>query len=184
MCCEFLNVSKLNAQRYWPSQGRKSWCVSFYKHRAKRVPWVFGFLLGQREQRTIENSALSVGQICLSLSPSQLSKAPSETLSLSRSASGLGVRSQILLIKQACADAAVGEGQILYSTYRKRGAYPRMHYSLQLRSWGRCRQHQSGSSPRYGAWCWKHELAVWLRMEPLNPVRCQDVGFLWGQAVQ
>ncbi|KAI9516051.1 hypothetical protein NQZ68_020579 [Dissostichus eleginoides] len=76
--------------------------------RAKRVPGVLGFLLGQREQRTIENSTLSVGQICLSHSPSPLSKAPSETRSLGRSASGLSIQSQILLIRRACADAAVG----------------------------------------------------------------------------
>jgi len=69
---------------------------------------VLGFLLGQREQRTIENSTLSMGQICLSHSPSPLSKAPSETCSLGRSASGLSIQSQILLIRRACADAAVG----------------------------------------------------------------------------
>ena len=80
--CRFFNVSELSTQRFWPSQGRKSWCFSFYKHRAKRVPWVFGFLLGQREQRTIENSALSVGQICLSLSlhPNSPKPHPKHTL--------------------------------------------------------------------------------------------------------
>lgn len=69
---------------------------------------MFGFLLGQREQRTIENSALSMGQICLSLPRPTSPKAPSETLSLSHRASGLCVRGQIHLIKLACADAAVG----------------------------------------------------------------------------
>lgn len=103
MCCGVLNLSKLTTQQYWQSQARKSWSVYFYKHRAKRVPGVLGFLLGQREQRTIENSTLhSVGQICLSHSPSPLPKAPSETRSLGRSASGLSIQSQILLIRSLC----------------------------------------------------------------------------------
>lgn len=75
------------------------------------------------------------------------------------------------------------EGQILYSSYRKKGTYPRMNSSIHLRSWGRWRQHQSGSSPKYGACCWKHELTVWLCMGLVNPFRCQDVGFLWGWVV-
>lgn len=67
--------------------------------------------LPARPEGTKDNRELSTQRgtdMSFSLSPSQLSKAGSETRFLCRTASGPSVVSQILLIKQACADAAVG----------------------------------------------------------------------------
>lgn len=111
-------------------------------------------------------------------------KAPSETCSLCHGASRLCVFSQSFPVEHACAHCSCRKGQILYSSYRKRGTYPRMNSSIHLRSWSRWRQHQSGSSPDYGAWCWKHDITVWLSMGLVNPFRCRDVGFSWGWAVE
>lgn len=159
MSCKIFNTEEVKHTTIWTSQARKTLCFfSFYKHRAKRVPWVFGFLLGQREQRTIENSALSVGQICLSLSPSQLSRSPiPNTLSVLWCQQARrpwpNPSHQAGLCRCSCrrhkyCRAVIGRG----------GASPRMQSSLQLRSWGRCRQHQSGSSHQI----WGKVLKAWI----------------------
>ncbi|TNN47545.1 hypothetical protein EYF80_042266 [Liparis tanakae] len=123
MRCSLLQSSISLLKRADDSASRAVICVPAWGDweptwmRAKRVPWVFGFLLGQREQRTIENSAWD-RYVFLSLHPNSPKPRPKHAL---RAAVPAGSPSaakffpsdgtvQMQLSQERCAAAAAGRG--------------------------------------------------------------------------